>query len=143
MTKQHDLGVVGEKIIANELGGDIKFSIDKYDNKKDLVVNGKTVEVKTQVPFILENAFSIKLNQLHKCRAVDELYFIAVPAKRKFKWEGWMFKVNPKTFVTRKTLTRDNREMLLINIEQPAVEKVRKVNDAYIASLVKFSTSKY
>jgi hypothetical protein len=143
MSKQHDLGVVGEKIVANELGGKIEFAVDKYDNKKDMTVNGKTIEVKTQVPFITENAFSIRPGQLRKCRSVDELYFVAVPASKSYKWEGWMFKVDPKTFTVRDTITRDGRTMLLIDIEQPAVNKVRRVTDSYIQSLIKFSTSKY
>ena len=143
MSKQHDLGAVGEKIVANELGGSVEFAVDKYDSKKDFTVNGKTIEVKTQVPFISESAFSICPGQLQKCRSVDELYFVAVPAKKSYKWEGWMFKVDPKTFTVRDTITRDGRTMLLIDIEQPAVSKVRKVTDVYIKSLIKFTTSKY
>ena len=35
-------------------------------------VNDKTVEVKTQVPFIFKNAFTIKDNhQLKKCKNAD------------------------------------------------------------------------
>ena len=41
-----NLGLIGEKIVINHysrLGGIVEHSINSYDNKKDLVVDGKTV----------------------------------------------------------------------------------------------------
>ena len=105
MTKEelmNELGLAGEKIVINMLseeGRKVKSSINKYDSEKDLLIDGTLkAEVKTQVPFIMQNAFTFKSNQLRKCRGVDELYFVSVPAGRHSdKWAGWVFKADPKT----------------------------------------------
>ncbi len=141
------LGRMGEKIVVNNLsrqGLVVEESIDPYDREKDLVCDGKKIEVKTQVPFITQNAFTFKPNQLKKCRGVDELYFVAVPApSHSYKWEGWIFKVNPQEFLIRKYNTKDGREMLLVNIVQDAVVPVEQVSDEYMAEMRKYTISKY
>jgi len=145
--KMDALGRMGEKIIVNHLskqGLTVEESIDPYDRYKDLIADGKTVEVKTQVPFIMERAFTIKENQLPKCRSVDYLYFVCVPAPSKsFKWEGWIFKADPQQFKTRTRKTKDGRTMVLIDIEQDALEPVEKLTDQHIEQLKKYTVSKY
>jgi hypothetical protein len=141
------LGRIGEKIIVNYLsrqGLTVEESINPYDSEKDLVCAGKNIEVKTQVPFIIENAFTFKPNQLKKCRSVDELYFVAVPApKHSYKWAGWIFKVDPKEFLIRKRIVSGGREMILVNIQQDAVVPIEKVSDEYMTEMVKYTISKY
>lgn len=145
--KMDALGRMGEKIVVNYLskqGYVVEESIDHFDSNKDLTASGNTVEVKTQVPFIMERAFTIKENQLRKCRGVDILYFVCVPAPSKpFKWEGWLFKADPKTFKTRTRKTKDGRNMVLIDIEQDALEPVEKLTDSHIEQLKKYTVSKY
>ena len=150
MTKtemMNELGLAGEKAVINylsEQGCKIKSSIDKYDSEKDLLVDGKKVEVKTQVAFIMQNAFSFKPNQLRKCRSVDDLYFVCVPPNRKTdKWGGWIFKVNPKEFQTRTYKTKDGRDMILIDREQPALQPVYKLSPEEIRELQKYTVSEY
>lgn len=141
------LGRMGEKYVSNYLakqGVVVEQALNHFDNKKDLTGNGKTIEVKTQVPFIKEKAITIKPNQLRKCRGVDILYFVCVPAPSKpFKWEGWLFKADPKTFKTRTRKTKDGRNMVLIDIEQDALEPVEKLTDSHIEQLKKYTVSKY
>jgi hypothetical protein len=102
------------------------------------------VEVKTQVPFIMKNSFTFKPNQLRKCRSVDVLYFVSVPAPRHTdKWAGWIFRVEPKNFVTSSYRTKDGREMILINREQPALIPVKKMSDEEARELQKYTVSEY
>jgi hypothetical protein len=150
MTKEelmNELGLMGEKIVINllnEEGRKVKTSIDKYDSEKDLLADGKKVEVKTQVPFIMKNSFSFKPNQLRKCRSVDELYFVSVPAGRHMdKWEGWIFKADPKEFVTTQYRTKDGRDMLLIAREQKALTPIKRMTDEEMKELQKYTVSEY
>ena len=144
----NELGLAGEKIVINMLSGEgcrIESSINKYDSEKDLMVDGQyKVEVKTQVPFIMKNSFTFKPNQLRKCRSVDVLYFVSVPAPRHTdKWAGWIFRVEPKNFVTTTYRTKDGREMILINREQPALFPVKKMSDEEARELQKYTVSEY
>jgi hypothetical protein len=144
----NELGLMGEKIVINMLneeGRKVKTSIDKYDSEKDLLIDGKIkAEVKTQVPFIMQNAFTFKPNQLRKCRGVDELYFVSVPAGRHSdKWAGWIFKADPKSFVTRSYRTKDGRDMILVDREQSALKPVMKISDEEIKELQKYTVSGY
>ena len=145
--KMDRLGRIGENIVTNylsEQGYLIQVSINPFDNQKDLLCGDKKIEVKTQVPFIREQAFTFKPDQLKKCRNVDELYFISVPApSHYFRWEGWIFKVNPKEFLVRETSTKDGRIMKLVNIQQDAVSPVKKLSDEIVTELRKYSVSQY
>jgi hypothetical protein len=146
--KMNELGLMGEKIVINmlsEKGRIVKTSVDKYDSEKDLTIDGTIkAEVKTQVPFVLQNAFSFKPNQLRKCRGVDELYFVSVPASRHGdKWEGWIFQADPKTFKTRNYHTKDGRDMILIDRDQEALKPVMKMSDEDIKELKKYTVSGY
>ena len=151
MTKEelmNELGLAGEKIVINFLsasGHVIKTSVDKYDSEKDLLIDGiLKAEVKTQVPFVMQNAFTFKPNQLRKCRSVDLLYFVSVPPPRhEDKWAGWIFRAEPKNFVTRTYKTKDGREMLLIDREQSALVPVIKMSDEEIKELQKYTVSGY
>jgi hypothetical protein len=108
------------------------------------LVDDKKVEVKTQVPFIMQNAFTFKPNQLNKCRSVDVLYFVSVPAPRHSdKWAGWIFRVEPKNFKTRNYTTKDGRKMILIDREQEALKPVRKMTEQEMAELQKYTVSGY
>ena len=151
MTKEelmNELGLAGEKIVINMLseeGCKVKTSIDKYDSEKDLLVDGQyKVEVKTQVPFVMQNAFTFKPNQLRKCRSVDVLYFVSVPPPRNHdKWAGWIFRAHPQHFLTRTYRTKDGREMILIDREQSALVPVRKMSDDEMKELQKYTVSGY
>jgi len=79
---QNIIGIIGETIIENVFsieGFDFKKSDDWWDSEKDGIVNGKKYEVKTQVPFYSENAFSIPLSQFEKLSNVDITYFVEIP----------------------------------------------------------------
>lgn len=141
------LGQIGEKIVSNFLnkqGKNVQISIDPFDNKKDMIVDGKRIEVKTQTAFIIENAVTIQKNQLKKCREVDTFYVVVAPApKHSYRWEGWILEIDPKSFKTRKRITKDGREMILIDIEQDAVIPLQKITNEELNVMKKYTSSEY
>lgn len=145
--KTSALGAIGEKIISNYLnrqGKNVQISVDPFDSKKDMSVDGKKIEVKTQTAFILENAVTIQKSQLNKCRNVDMFFVVIAPApKHQYRWEGWILQVDPKSFKTRNRITRDGREMILIDIEQDAVVPIEKIPSQEIAVMRKYTSSEY
>lgn len=143
--KMNMLGLAGEKIIVNMLssmGLTITHSVDPYDSKQDMLVDGYTVEVKTQVPFMMKDSFTIRPNQLNKCRGVDVLYFVSVPKGTVGECgTGYVYRVEPKNFRTTQYVTSDGRRMVLIPRDQPAVIQVYKIPDADIQILQKYTVS--
>lgn len=143
------LGKTGEKIIANMLneeGRKVQYALNNFDSEKDFLIDDNiTVEVKTQQPYVLKNAFVIKHTQLHKCRSVNELYFISVPPlfKKDYKWGGIIFKVNPSKFITKQYTSKNGIKMIEIPIEQESVEIIRKLTNEELNELSKYTTSAY
>lgn len=80
--RKETLGAVGEGIVRSffeSSGSSVVMSEDKYDMQKDMVVDGKTVEVKTLMPIYKFNAFCLPTQQSRKCEEVDRLIFVKVP----------------------------------------------------------------
>lgn len=76
------LGKTGEHIVKKvfiEEGHTVVMSDDPYDSIKDMTIDGQTVEVKTQMRYVIRNAFTIEKKQLKKCMNVDILLFVNVP----------------------------------------------------------------
>ena len=73
------LGMLGERLALSYLeskGHKVELSFDKYDYEKDITVDDNLLcEVKTQQPWHLQNSFTIKGNQLRKCKSADILLF--------------------------------------------------------------------
>ena len=151
MTKEemmNELGVAGEKIIINmlsELGCKIQSSVNKYDNQKDLFVDGKyKVEVKTQAPFFKLNSFTFTPSQLNKCRSVHALYFISVPhPKFKHFSDNWIYRVEPQNFDFKKWIDKKGLPRILVPIQQPALVRVKKISENESLELQKYITTDY
>jgi hypothetical protein len=143
------LGKIGEKYVGNYLAKNrkVEFSLDNFDSEKDLIADGKTVEVKVGTPFITEGAIAFKKSQLTKCRSVDEFYFVTIPApKYDYRWSGWLFRIENNFKCKVRNITRSNGwidEMVLVPIEQDAVIPMFKVEDSVINEMMKYTTSKY
>ena len=142
------LGRIGEKIVVNYLttqGKLVQESINHYDSEKDMIVDGKKAEVKTQQPFVMKNAFTFRENQLRKCRNVDILYFVSVPPvfKKPFAWGGWLFEADPKKFTTSNYTTKKGINMILVDIDQPALTPIYKLSKEEVDELVKYANSSY
>lgn len=142
------LGRIGEKIVANmltNLGLNVQESIDHFDSKKDFLVDGKTVEVKTEQPYVLKNAFSFRESQMRKCRNVDVLYFVSIPPLMKldYKWAGWIFRAEPENFRSYSYTTKSGTRMIAVPIEQPALHPIGKMQADEILELLKYADSNY
>jgi hypothetical protein len=150
--KMQMLGNYGERIVGEVLrsiGYDVVYSDDPYDRNKDMTVNGSTVEIKTQVPFYSEKAFSINAKQLRKCNSVDYVVFVAVPSLnmtsigRGNSIDGNIYTVDPQIAKWRSRTTNDGRSMYLMDINQPGVTLCHKItNQKILNSLTKLTTSK-
>ncbi len=115
------LGKAGEAIVVNkaiERGQKVVYSVDQYDREKDMLIDGKKIEVKTQVPFCKFDAFTVKPNQLKKLQEADGIYWLSVPNKeRPHSSEGNVFYMEEK-FEWKEITTRDCRDMIMIPIAQ-------------------------
>ena len=143
------LGTAGEILVATllkEEGRHVDMSHDQYDRVKDMLVDGvQNVEVKTQVPFIKENAMTFRPDQLAKCTNADELYFVLVSApKHNYHYSGWVMKVTePKNLAIREYRTKDGRDMLLVDIDQPAVQLWKRIPKQHLTLMNNLTVSNY
>ena len=135
------LGLAGEKIVTNffsKKGFNVEISIDPYDNQKDMKVNDKTVEVKTQVPFIFKNAFTIKDNhQLKKCKNADALVFVQAPCSKSDK--AGIFQID-KGFEYSKYKNKKKNKMILVPMNQLAVRQLASIDGENKQILRKYAT---
>ena len=76
------LGKLGESLVMKyfvEKNCKVIPSVDQFDKEKDLIVDNEKFEIKTQVLWKQENAFTVERSQLTKCRNVSRLIWIEVP----------------------------------------------------------------
>ena len=65
MENKSKVGKIGELLWIREFGG--KQLDDAFDQECDVFLDDKKIEIKTQVRFYKENAFTVDKNQLQKC----------------------------------------------------------------------------
>ena len=134
------LGDIGEKIVGNymsKIGRKVEMSTDPFDSEKDMIVNGKNLEVKTQVPYCLDKSFTIRRNQLNKCLNAD--YFVIVQAPCEYLNEAAIWKVK-KGFTYNTVKLKGGGERLAIPMNQPNVIKKMDIVGEDKALLRKYST---
>ena len=135
------LGTIGEKIVANymsRIGRIVEVATDPFDSTKDMKVNGKSLEVKTQVPYVLKKGFTIKPNQLQKCLNAD--YFVIVQAPCDYLDEAAMWKVK-KGFKYELIKMKNGDERYLIVYNQTNVIKKMDIVGEEKELLRKYSTN--
>lgn len=141
------LGKTGEKIVANfysRKGKIVEQAINHFDNTKDMTVDGAKVEVKTQVPFVLKNAFSFRKNQLRKCLSADGVVFVSVPNSVKPHWsDGKVYLIEPSKLKYNHYKTKDGREMVLIPINQPDMIEMYQISQEECGELQKYTSSEW
>ena len=95
-----EIGEAGEELVSlvyRKLGCIVELSEDKYDQEKDMLINGIPAEVKTQTIFryfplngVFYRAFTVDIetkygkvfhNQLKKCCEVEKLIFVGRSSK--------------------------------------------------------------
>lgn len=144
--KKTKLGRAGESIVLNwysDQGSKVKASIDQYDSHKDALVDGNSVEIKTQVPFVYKDCFTIKPNQLRKCLNVHRLVFVSVPnTKEKHHSDGKVYCIFPEDGLKYfKYTTRDGRDMILIPIKQEGMREIFEMTPEEQTILQRYSVS--
>lgn len=103
-TNQEKLGSLGEDLFVHIFGG--QKSKDKFDTVQDIILDGKSIEVKTQNRHPTAGTFTIgstaHLNNLLKCMVVDRLVFVEYDHTDTIKiWEVLdrkayiIYKINP------------------------------------------------
>jgi hypothetical protein len=139
--KMNMMGAAGEKLVSSffrGLGHTVEESLSTYDNVKDMTIDGETCEVKTQQPFHIENAFTMKENQLTKCRNAAKLIFIEVPSEASNVIKMWDAPKEDRKFRTR--MTKDGRKMYLL--DKGRMNLLHTFDDTVIVNEVKsFSNS--
>ena len=139
--KMNQLGMAGEKLVSSffrSLGHTVEESLSTYDSVKDMIVDGKTCEVKTQMPFYTENSFTMKKNQLTKCRNVDKLIFVEAPSSKSDVIKIWEAPKETRKFRTR--VTKDGRNMYLL--DKGRMNLLHTIEDIVIVNEMKsFSNS--
>ena len=139
--KMNQLGMAGEKLVSSffrSLGQTVEESLSTYDSVKDMIVDGKTCEVKTQMPFYTENSFTMKKNQLTKCRNVDKLIFVEAPSSKSDVIKIWEAPKETRKFRTR--VTKDGRNMYLL--DKGRMNLLHTIEDIVIVNEMKsFSNS--
>tara|TARA_B110000240_G_C13486745_1_gene447821 strand:- start:71 stop:532 length:462 start_codon:yes stop_codon:yes gene_type:complete len=139
--KMNQLGMAGEKLVSSffrSLGHTVEESLSTYDSVKDMIVDGKTCEVKTQMPFYTENSFTMKKNQLTKCRNVDKLIFVEAPSSKSDVIKIWEAPKETRKFRTR--ATKDGRNMYLL--DKGRMNLLHTIEDIVIVNEMKsFSNS--
>ena len=76
------LGDLCERVYQDfmtERGAQVTTSVSVLDNTKDMIVDGKTTEVKGQAIYRNKNAFTFMDKQARKLATVDVAIFISVP----------------------------------------------------------------
>lgn len=142
---QAKMGRAGETIVLNWFssnGVKFKASVDQYDNQKDILVEEKKVEVKTQVPFVFKNAFSFKDNQLRKCLNADYVYFVSVPNNEKpHHSAGKVYRIDSKSMKYENYKTKDGRNMVLVPIDQEDMQELFTMTPEEAKILQRYSVS--
>ena len=119
-----NLGEIGEKIVANYMnkqGRIVEQSLDPFDSQKDMKIDGKSLEVKTQVPYVLLKCFTLEKTQLKKCLNAE--YFVFVQAPCEYWNEAAIYQVEGG-FKYGTNRMKNGDERVTIPINQPAINKL-------------------
>lgn len=106
MNKHVQLGLLGEALVAEHFGVPINENL--FDTEKDLVVDGKTVEVKTQnrhptksLLTIAAPVGSLGLNNFAKCFHVDSLIFVEYDSSDTIRIWECVDRMKYETYITK------------------------------------------
>lgn len=124
-------GQLGEKLVARyfrDKGSIVEESLNHYDRIKDMIIDGKTCEVKTQQLWHKQQAFTVRETQLAKCKEVEYLIFVELPCKINENTVS-IFEIPKDKRTTRSMKTNDGRIMYLYNKKDANLLTTIKDND--------------
>jgi hypothetical protein len=142
------LGMVGERIVAytlRKMGHEVEESLDPFDSEKDMLMDGHKIEVKTQVPFLIEDSFGVHPSQLKKIRSNHRAYFVSVPpAKNVDPDGGWIYELDTtQDFKCHRRTLGSGREVLCIPRNQLLMKKLVRIEDPKLLSTLKMLSTSY
>ena len=136
LTNQQMVGDLGEIVFQACFGG--IMSDDQFDSTKDLVLDGKTVEIKTQCRYKNIDAFTVNKahsTNLRKCLTVDRLIFVEYDSTNEITF----FECTDREYFTVKTAS--GKMMACFPIDKMVV--LKKLKNSKLANLFRcYSSSK-
>lgn len=140
------LGMLGEKIVAKHFrdkGSIVEESLNIFDSEKDMLIDGYNVEVKTNVPLIYFDSFSIPKNQYNKIINSHRVYWLSVPLQtREDQFAGCIFEMDPKIAKTHTITFSSGNSAIGIKRQQEGMKVIYKIEDqALLKHLRSLSTS--
>jgi hypothetical protein len=141
------LGLMGERIVAHFLrkrGHEVEESLNPFDDEKDMLVDENPVEVKTQVPYMIEDSFAVLPYQLKKLKSCHRVYWVSVPLKRPDDLDGCIFELDmsDETVRAHRVKRHDGEEVVCFPRRQSAMKIVGTITDEkLLEQLQKLSTS--
>ena len=142
------LGLLGERIVAKVLrdsGYSVEESLNVFDTTKDMLVNGKKVEVKCQVPYLIHDAFAVSPNQLKKLLSCRYVFWVSVPPKKiNDPNSGWVYAMDTAVNVKYQTArNRNGREVVYFPRTQEAMKVIYKIKDTSLLNHLTELSSSY
>ena len=141
------LGMIGERLVAHELrkrGHVVEESLNVFDIDKDMMVDGEPCEVKTQVPFMIEDSFGVSPNQIPKIMRCHRVYFVTVPLLRQDELEGCIFELDPHSFFkSHRRTVAGGKEVVCFPRRQEAMKLITKIEDKKILKQLRTLSTSY
>jgi hypothetical protein len=142
------LGMTGERIVAHLLrkqGHIVEESLDPFDTEKDMLMDGLRIEVKTQVPFLVEDSFAVSPSQLKKICNSHRVYFLSVPpSKNADPNSGCIYELDTtQEFKCHRRVLANGRETVCIPRNQAHIKVIGRVTDPKLLNTLKQLSTSY
>ena len=141
------LGMLGEKIVAKhfrDAGCIVDESLNVFDSTKDMVIDGKNAEVKTNAPLLYYDSFSIPQNQYNKIMNSHRVYWLSVPLQTKEdQFAGCIFEMDPNVAKVHQIKFSDGRSVIGLKRQQPGMRVIHKIEDPTLLKHLKELSSSY
>ena len=141
------LGMLGEKIVAKHFrnnGHIVEESLDVFDSSKDMIVDGNSVEVKTNAPLIYYDSFSFPKSQYDKITNSHRVYWVSVPLQTKEdKFAGCIFEMDPKIAKLHKITFNSGQTIIGIKRQQEGMKVIHRIEDPILLNHLKELSSSY
>lgn len=140
------LGMLGEKIVAKHFrdsGHQVEESLNIFDSEKDMTIDGKNVEVKTNAPLIYYDSFSFPKSQYNKIINSHRVYWVSVPLQtQEDEFAGCVFEMDPKIAKLHLIKFASGKKTIGLRRNQEGMKVIHKIEDAALLKhLQSLSTS--
>ena len=136
-------GIIGEKLASNYITAferaEVLYSVDPYDRIKDFTANGKTVEIKTEIPFVTQKSITFDADQKDKLMSVDRAIFVIVPYGCKL--DGKILEIDMhKVKMTPYYNKTQNKDKYKMSWSDPAIKILHTVTQEEQDLLTKYNS---